>query len=43
MASLRAGEKYRRGKGLRVLADGKEIASSEILTRATGELTALSR
>jgi hypothetical protein len=34
----RTGERYGRGKGLRVLADGKEIAGSESLGRVTGTL-----
>ncbi|MCH7226743.1 MGH1-like glycoside hydrolase domain-containing protein [Haloferula sp. A504] len=34
----KAGGKYGRGKGLVVLADGKEIARSERLTRTTGKL-----
>ena len=34
----RTGEKYHKGKGLRVFADGKEIAESDELTRVTGEL-----
>lgn len=32
------GERYRRGRGLRVLADGREIAAAEKLTRVTGKL-----
>ena len=32
------GKRYARGKGLRVLADGKEIARSEELTAVEGEL-----
>lgn len=39
----RTGTKYGRGQGLRVLADGKEIAASEKLGRVTGELTSLNR
>jgi hypothetical protein len=34
----RTGEKYRKGSGLRVFADGTEIAHAEGLTRVTGEL-----
>jgi hypothetical protein len=34
----RTGEKYGRGKGLRVLADGQEIAYRDTLRRATGRL-----
>jgi hypothetical protein len=34
----RTGAKYGRGQGLRVLADGKQIAASEELSRVTGEL-----
>ncbi len=34
----RTGQRYKRGRGLRVLADGKEIAASECLTRVTGKL-----
>jgi len=34
----RTGTKYGRGVGLRVFADGKEIAASERLRRVTGEL-----
>lgn len=34
----RDGTKYGRGKGLRVYADGREIASSPRLSRVTGEL-----
>jgi hypothetical protein len=34
----RSGQKYRRGKGLHVFADGTEIARSDELTRVTGEL-----
>jgi len=37
------GEKYGRGKGLRVLADGREIARSEGLHRVTGRLRGSSR
>jgi len=36
----RTGEKYGRGKGLRVLADGAEIASAPELGRVTGRLSA---
>lgn len=32
------GEKYGRGAGLRVLADGEELASSKTLTQVTGKL-----
>jgi hypothetical protein len=34
----KTGERYKRGKGLRVLADGKEIAASQKLARVTGDL-----
>jgi len=34
----RSGEKYGRGKGLHVFADGKEIATSNKLIRVTGKL-----
>ncbi|NBS53226.1 MAG: glycoside hydrolase, partial [Spartobacteria bacterium] len=34
----KTGERYGRGRGLRVLADGKEIARSETLTKVTGHL-----
>jgi hypothetical protein len=34
----RSGEKYGKGKGLRVFADGKEIAASNKLIRITGKL-----
>ncbi len=34
----KTGEKYGRGKGLRVLADGKEIAQSDELAKVTGRL-----
>lgn len=34
----RTGSHYSKGKGLRVFADGKEIAASETLTRVTGQL-----
>ena len=37
----RTGTKYDRGRGLRVLADGKEIAASEKLTRITCQLSEL--
>jgi len=37
----KTGKKYRKGKGLRVFADGKEIAASEKLTRITGQLPPL--
>ena len=33
----RSGDKYGKGKGLRVFADGTEIASSDKLTRVTGK------
>ena len=36
----KTGERYQKGKGLRVLADGKEIASAAGLTRVTGQLPA---
>jgi hypothetical protein len=32
------GERYGRGKGLRVFADGQEIAAADTLTRVTGRL-----
>lgn len=35
----KTGGKYGKGKGLRVLADGREIARSESLNRVTGQLT----
>ncbi len=38
-----SGEKYGKGKGLRVLADGREIARSEALRRVTGRLPGASR
>ena len=34
----RTGERYGQGKGLRVFADGQEIAFSEKLARVTGRL-----
>ena len=34
----KTGEKYGKGKGLTVFADGKQIASAATLTRVTGEL-----
>ncbi len=34
----KTGGKYGKGKGLRVLADGREIARSEALGRITGRL-----
>jgi DUF1680 family protein len=34
----RTGEKYRQGAGLRVFAEGREIARSDELTRVTGKL-----
>jgi len=34
----KTGEKYGKGRGLRILADGKEITGSETLGRVTGEL-----
>ena len=34
----RTGEKYRKGAGLRVFADGRRIAHAEGLTRVTGQL-----
>jgi len=34
----KSGERYGRGKGLRVFCDGREIASAEKLTRVTGAL-----
>jgi predicted GH43/DUF377 family glycosyl hydrolase len=34
----KTGKKYNRGKGLRVFANGKEIAQSETIGRVTGEL-----
>jgi len=35
----RTGDRYRKGKGLRVLADGVEIARSNVLARVTGNLS----
>lgn len=37
----KTGSHYGKGKGLRVWADGKEIAASETLARVTGQLPAL--
>ena len=34
----KTGERYKRGKGLRVFADGKEVAASETLARVTAPL-----
>jgi len=34
----RTGKRYNKGKGLRLLANGKEIAKSEKLERITGKL-----
>jgi hypothetical protein len=34
----RTGERFQRGKGLRIFAGGKEIAHSATLTRITGRL-----
>jgi hypothetical protein len=34
----RSGEKYRKGKGLHVFADGTEVAGSDKLTRLAGKL-----
>ena len=34
----KTGDKYGKGKGLRVFADGKEIAHSDTLERVTGSL-----
>ncbi|MEI6177277.1 MAG: glycosyl hydrolase family 65 protein [Verrucomicrobiota bacterium] len=39
----KTGEKYHKGKGLRVLADGREIAGSEKLGRITGTLPEISQ
>jgi hypothetical protein len=39
----RTGTKYGRGQGLQVLADGKQVAASDKLTRVTGELSQVSR
>jgi hypothetical protein len=36
------GERYGKGKGLHVFSDGKEVASSDRLTRVTGDLAAAS-
>lgn len=38
----KTGERYQKGKGLRVFADGKEIAAAESLTRVTAPLPASS-
>jgi len=35
----RMGERYNKGKGIRVFSDGKEIAASEKLTRVAGQLS----
>jgi hypothetical protein len=35
----KTGAKYGKGKGLRVLADGREIARSDVLGHVTGQLT----
>jgi predicted GH43/DUF377 family glycosyl hydrolase len=35
----KTGERYHRGVGLRILADGKEIATSQTLRRVSGKLT----
>ena len=37
----RTGERYGKGKRLRIFADGKEIAASEKLERVTGHLKSL--
>ena len=34
----RTGEKYHKGKGFNIFADGRKVASSDDLTRVTGEL-----
>jgi len=34
----RSGEKYRRGRGFSIFADGEKIAGSDELTHITGEL-----
>jgi hypothetical protein len=34
----KTGERYRKGKGLRIFADGKEVAASETLVRVTAPL-----
>ena len=39
----KTGEKYHKGKGLRVLADGREIAATENLGRVTGKLPDMSQ
>jgi len=36
----KTGQRYNKGKGLRVFADGREIAASESLSRVTGQLPA---
>ena len=36
----KSGERYGKGKGLRVFSDGKEIAAADKLTRVTGKLSA---
>ena len=36
----KTGQRYGKGKGLRVFADGKEIATSEKLQRVAGKLPA---
>ncbi|KPK77384.1 MAG: hypothetical protein AMJ79_03400 [Phycisphaerae bacterium SM23_30] len=38
-----SGAKYGRGKGLRVFADGKEIAKADTITRVTGQLPPIER
>jgi hypothetical protein len=38
----KTGEHYQKGKGLRVFADGQEIAAAELLTHVTGRLPARS-
>jgi hypothetical protein len=37
----KTGAKYGKGKGLRVFADGREIARSEIITRIEGKLATI--
>ena len=39
----KTGAKYGRGKGLRVFADGKEIARADTITHVTGQLPAVER
>ena len=39
----RTGDRYRRGPGLRVLSDGREIAAAERLERVTGRLIPIGR